>query len=113
MIYLFQTDSSQPGDSVLLVTFSFDGTWAKRGFTSNHGVGFVISTHTGKVLDYPVISKACNACKINQKGLSQEDFELWRADHDYVGAYEGSSPSMEAEYAKILWNRSKDRGRLE
>ena len=51
--------------------------------------------------------------QINQKGLSQEDFELWRADHDYVGVYEGSSPSMEAEYAKILWNRSKDRGRLE
>ena len=85
MIYLFQTDSSQPGDSVLLVTVSFDGTWAKRCFTSSHGVGFVISTDTGKDLDYAVISKAYNACNINQKRLSQEDFELWRADHDCVG----------------------------
>ena len=111
MIYLIQTDSSQPGDSVLLVTVSIDGTWAKEGFfSSNHGVGFVISTDTGQVLDYAGISKACNACKINQKRLSQEDFELWRADHDFVGGYEGSSPSMEAEYAKILWNRSKDHG---
>ena len=48
--------------------------------------------------------------QINQKRLSQEDFELWRADHDCAGGYEGSSPSMEAEYAKILWNRSKDHG---
>ena len=82
----------------------------KRGFTFTHGVGLVKSTDTGKVLDYAVISKACNACKINQKRLSQEDFELWRADHNCAGGYEGSSPSMEAEYAKILWNRSKDHG---
>ena len=57
----------------------------KRGFTFTHGVGLVKSTDTGKVLDYAVISKACNACKINQKRLSQEDFELWRADHDCAG----------------------------
>ena len=38
------------------VPVSFDGTWAKRGFTSNHGVGFVISADTGKVLDYAVVS---------------------------------------------------------
>ena len=82
----------------------------KRSFALTHGVGLVKSTDTGKVLDYAVISKACNARKINQKRLSQEDFELWRADHDCAGGYEGSSPSMEAEYAKILWNRSKDHG---
>lgn len=35
---------------------------------------------------------------------------MWRADHDCVGGYEGSSSSMKAEYAKILWNRSKDHG---
>ena len=107
---LFQTDSSQPDESVLPVSVSFDSTWEKRGFTSNHGVGFVISTDTGKVLDYAVISKACNACKINQKRLSQEELELWRRDHDCVGGYEGSSPSMETECARTLWNKSRDHG---
>ena len=92
------------------VSVSFDSTWEKRGFTSNHGVGFVISTDTGKVLDYAVISKACNACKINQKRLSQEELELWRRDHDCVGGYEGSSPSMETECARTLWNKSRDHG---
>ena len=59
---LFQGDSSQSHQCNLPVSVSFDGTWAKRGFTSNHGVGFVISTDTGKVLDYSVVSKACSAC---------------------------------------------------
>lgn len=53
---LFQRGSSQSHQCNLPVSVSFDGTWAKRGFTSNHGVGFVISTDTGKVLDYSVVS---------------------------------------------------------
>ena len=37
-------------------TITFDGMWTKRGFTSNHGIGFVLSASTGKVLDYALIS---------------------------------------------------------
>jgi len=37
---------------VVDVAVSFDGTWAKRGFTSLTGVVFVISVDTGEVLDY-------------------------------------------------------------
>ena len=33
-------DSDQ---SVISIPVSFEGTWAKRGFTSNHGVGLVTS----------------------------------------------------------------------
>ena len=32
------------------IPVSFDGTWAKRGFTSLNGVVFVISVDTGEVL---------------------------------------------------------------
>ncbi|XP_032228933.2 uncharacterized protein LOC116612384 [Nematostella vectensis] len=88
---------------------SFDGTWAKRGFTSNHGVGFAISTETG-VLDYAVVSKNCNACNIQSKKLSVEEFEQWAEDHECPGGYEGSSPSMETSCAKKVWNNSKDTG---
>ena len=44
---------------------SFNGTWAKRGFTSLTGVVFVISVDTGEVLDYHVMSKACHKCSLH------------------------------------------------
>lgn len=34
-------------DSVLDLAVSFDGSWHKRGFTSNYGVGSVIHVDTG------------------------------------------------------------------
>ncbi|XP_048590323.1 uncharacterized protein LOC116614896 isoform X3 [Nematostella vectensis] len=86
---------------------SFDGTWAKRGFTSNHGVGFAISADTGKVIDYSIVSKSCNACKLKLRNLSEAEYEEWRATHDCPGDYEGSSPSMETACAKQIWERSK------
>ena len=45
---------------------SFDGTWAKIGFTSLIGVFFAISVDTGEVLDYTVLSKACQKCSIRK-----------------------------------------------
>ena len=33
---------------ILDVAVSYDGTWHKRGFVSNHGVGVVISMDTGR-----------------------------------------------------------------
>ena len=50
-------------DTVINIPVSFDGTWPRRGYTANHGIGFVISAATGKVLDCEVISKVCNTCK--------------------------------------------------
>ena len=44
---------------------SFDGTWAKRGFTSLTVVVFVLSVDTGEVLDYHVLAKEC--CKYTMK----------------------------------------------
>ncbi|CAB4043696.1 Hypothetical predicted protein, partial [Paramuricea clavata] len=69
---------------ILDVAVSFDGTWSKRGFTANYGVGIVISADTGEVLDYVVLSK----CQKN---------------------YNGSSPAMEKEAARILWSRSVEK----
>ena len=105
-LYQKDNDSDQRGISVPV---SFDGTWAKRGFTSNHGVGFLISTDSGKLLDYAVVSKVCNACQQIQKRLSKDECKLWRRDHECVGGYEGSSPSMETKCAKTIW-RSKEYG---
>ena len=53
-------------DEVVDATVSFDGTWAKRGFTSLTGVVFVISMDTGEVLDYHVLSKSCQSCAVKE-----------------------------------------------
>lgn len=62
---------------------SFDGTWAKRGFTSLTGVVFVISVDTGKVLDYHVISSVKRG-----KCNSDEEFEEWEIEHVFSGQCE-------------------------
>lgn len=42
------------------VAVSVDGTWQKRyGYSSLHGVIFVIAMGTGEVLDYELKSKVC------------------------------------------------------
>lgn len=35
--------SEENDDTVVNIPISFDGTWSKRGYTANHGIGFVIS----------------------------------------------------------------------
>ncbi|XP_048580316.1 uncharacterized protein LOC125563152 [Nematostella vectensis] len=88
------------------IPVSFDGTWSKRGFTANHAVGFVISSTTGKVLDFEVLSKTCHACDIKKNTLPSDEFEVWVEAHECLGSFDGSSPSMEKECAKRLWGRS-------
>ncbi|CAB4030044.1 Hypothetical predicted protein [Paramuricea clavata] len=58
--YIFQENGEKNCDDVVVdVAVSFDGTWAKRGFTSLTGVVFVLAVDTGEVLDYHVLSKEC------------------------------------------------------
>jgi hypothetical protein len=50
---------------VIDAAVSFDGTWAKRGFTSLTGVVFVTSVDTGEVLDYQSrTNNPTNCCKL-------------------------------------------------
>ena len=70
-------------DDTLDVAVSFDGTWAKRGFTSLTGVVFAISVDSGEVLDYTVLSKACQKCSLKQSQCEGDDerFQEWRREH--------------------------------
>ena len=45
------------------VGVSVDGTWQRRGFSSNNGVVTAISIDTGKVVDVEIMSKICKGCK--------------------------------------------------
>ena len=102
------------GTEVLDIAVSFDGTWSKRGFTANYGVGIVISADTGEVLDYVVLSKVCELCKAAEKLKSNPvKYQEWKNAHMASSLcqknYDGSSPAMEKEAAKILWSRSVEK----
>ena len=93
------------------IAVSFDGTWSKRGFTANYGIGVVIAVETGEVLDYAVMSKSCEKCKAAEKLKGDlEKYKQWKANHASQGEcqknFEGSSTAMEKEAAKIIWGRS-------
>ncbi|KAJ8032104.1 hypothetical protein HOLleu_25526 [Holothuria leucospilota] len=97
----------EDNESIVDLPVSFDGTWAKRGYTSNFGVGVVISADTGEVLDREVLSKICAECTAHS-GLGREELELWWEGHQHYCQinYSGSSPAMETAAAKIIWERS-------
>ena len=52
-------------EAVIDIQVSFDGTWRKRGFSSNYGVGVWIDVLTGLVIDYEVLSLYCHP--VNEK----------------------------------------------
>ena len=91
------------------VTVSYDGTWHKRGFTSNYGVGVAIDVQIGLVLDYEVLSTHCHACSLAEARLGKDSaaYLQWREEHtDCNRNFDGSSKAMEAEAAKRIWLRS-------
>lgn len=109
-LILNESDDKE-SESTLDVAVSFDGTWAKRGFTSLTGVVFVLSVETGEVLDCHVLSKSCKTCVQKKSSCkSDEEFASWQIEHVAAGScdinFDGSSPAMEAEGAKVLWDRS-------
>ena len=101
-----EVDNGQPVE----IAVSFDGTWAKRGFTSLTGVVFVISLDTGEVLDYHVLSKTCQKCALKKSKCENDNEFEWKMEHEASNEcdinFHGSSPAMEADGAKVLWERS-------
>lgn len=108
------TSTSSDSSEYLDLSVSFDGTWHKRGFTSNYGVGIVIELYTGLVVDFCVMSKYCHTCAITKSELGEEspEFHFWMEGHkDNCSInYTGSSPAMEVHAVETLWKRSLDYG---
>ncbi|XP_070178777.1 uncharacterized protein [Littorina saxatilis] len=110
-----EDDNDAIDNDIVDVWVSFDGTWHKRGFTSNYGVGIVIDVHTGLVLDFIVLSKYCHACALNKKrNMTDEEREEWKREHrpQCSKNYEGSSKGMEKEAALQMWGRSIRKNRM-
>ena len=113
--HILNENPSKSKDETLEAAVSFDGTWAKRGFTSLTGVVFVISVDTGEILDYHVISKTCKKCEMKKVKCDNDDeFQEWLLEHhDCDINFAGSSPAMESEGAVVMWKRSVERHNLQ
>nr|XP_042913580.1 uncharacterized protein LOC122273614 [Parasteatoda tepidariorum] len=95
---------------ILDISVSYDGTWQKRGHTSNLGMGIIIDVLTGLVLDYEILSKYCQDCTVTASdlGAASAEFSIWQSAHqdECEKNFEGSSGSMEMHAAYVMWSRS-------
>lgn len=102
-------------DGMANVEVSFDGSWHKRGYKSNFGVGAVIDVDLGLVLDYHICSKLCSLCTnkntlLRNKKLTETDYVMWWEDEHWMDCeenYEGASGGMESNAAVEMWSRSR------
>ncbi|CAN7978688.1 unnamed protein product, partial [Ixodes persulcatus] len=99
---------------LLGVCISYDGTWHKRGHTSQFGVGVAIELETGLVIDFAVQSKYCHGCQLGPKE-GTEGFEEWADTHRKTCQknYEGSSNAMEVQAAATIFSRSVERHKIQ
>ena len=101
-----ESDGDIDGESIIDVAVTYDGTWSKRGFTANHGIGVVMSADTGEVLDMEILSRVCEICKQNKSKKDVATFEDLLVNHKADGLchinYDGSSPNMETDAAYRL-----------
>ena len=100
---VFSRHSDNESD-VAEIAVSYDGTWSKRGYTANFGIGFVISADTGEVLDYDFESKICRECQIAKKDLGEDspEFDIWFGGHQEqcTQTHTGSSGSEDMGQVK-------------
>lgn len=63
----------QADGKVTDVAVTCDGTWQKRGHSSLHGVVTVLSSKSGKVLDYEALSRYCHSCRTKKSVVLTEE----------------------------------------
>ncbi|CAL1300021.1 unnamed protein product [Larinioides sclopetarius] len=105
-----EIESSSDKNDVIDIADSYDGTWHKRGYTSQYGIGIVVDILTGLVIDFEILSKYCPECTTAKRDLGRmsSEFDIWYKAHkpDCSENYEESSNAMEVKAAEILWKRS-------
>ncbi|GFR94260.1 hypothetical protein ElyMa_000914100 [Elysia marginata] len=88
-------------------TICFDGTWHKRGHSSNNGVDVAIDRKTGLVLDTQILSNYYQGCEVRPKPNDHNNLQ-WQAGHVCQRNFEGSSNAMKAETPVAIFQRSID-----
>ena len=54
-IVLQESDQEDDHNCSLDVAVAYDGTWSARGFIAKHGIGVVISSDIGEILDLKIL----------------------------------------------------------
>lgn len=104
-------DEQRQEDGILDVDVTYDGTWMTRGHRSHIGVGFVMDSETGAVLDFEVMSNFCQKYFVKEKTLTPEEFAAWKEGHVFCTKnFDGKSGMMETEAAVRMWSRSEALG---
>ena len=104
-----------PEDQVLDITVTCDGTLARQGFQSLHGIVVVVSWKSEKVLDVEVLSKHCQACATHHEmnTYSDEILDWWEGHQASCEVnYCGSSAAMESTGVLAIWKRSVSKNML-
>ena len=93
---------------------SCDGTWQRRGYSSQNGCVIAISMESGKVVDAEALSQVCKKCQLHSHlDKNSREYELWRAEHNNCKAnYKGSAPAMEPEGTQRMFQRSIGKNKL-
>ncbi|GFV51361.1 uncharacterized protein TNCV_4687241 [Trichonephila clavipes] len=102
--------ASLKNQEIIDVSASYDGTWQKRGHTSNLGLGIIIHVLSGLVLDFEVLSKYCQNCVVVRRdmGVGSAEFHIWQKGHadECDKNFDGTSGSGKMHAALIMWRRS-------
>ena len=90
-----------------------DGTWQRRWVSSLFGAVFIIAYETGKVVDFVVKSKFCEACKHWEKqGKTTEKYRTWKESHtaECKMNFTGSAGAMEPVGTVEMFQSSMSHG---
>ncbi|GFU62973.1 uncharacterized protein TNCV_28901 [Trichonephila clavipes] len=98
-------------NAVTDIAVSFDGTWLTRGHISQIGVGCVVDTLIGYVIEYEFMSKYCPTCisAKHELGETTAKYDVWYSGHKSSCQinHVGTSGTMEVKAAAKIWPRSK------
>ena len=92
---------------------SVDGTWQKRGYSSLNGMVTLLSSSTGKCLDFHILSKKCKSCEVWMKREDHAKYEEWKVKHRCQVNHTKSSGSMESVGAVQMFKRSVEKHKLQ
>jgi hypothetical protein len=94
----------------------FDGSWQKRGYTSNNGLVTAVAVENGKCVDYEIETKTCKLCSIWElkKYTHHEEYNDFRSLHykKCKISHTGSASSMESSGTIKIFLRSEKKNNL-
>ncbi|GFV07212.1 uncharacterized protein TNCV_1165461 [Trichonephila clavipes] len=95
-------------NTVTDIVVSFDDTWLTRGHTSPIGVGCVVDTLTGYVIDYEIMSKYCPTCisAKNELGETTAEYDIWLASDSLLkGCARFLTQNSNESLHSVIWSK--------